>query len=662
MTLAKPGGGLGEFIDADGPSGGTLHLDNLHVSGHVDETSGAWATAFDGSIMHGMKVNHTTRWDRMWVTRCLFERVEQAIQVVADTGIVVAENEGRHIYADFIKLNSSRAGPRSGLGCPSVLIERNIGYDNFSLITDVVQPHSDWLQIFGTGTNPLVQDWTGIVLRNNVCFQRPTARGNGFQGLIASLPGGIFASLDADHNIVDTGGVSNSVDGGLGGSAFTRETRISSKQNGQVTRFAANGGGVVAEALILEKLNDPATGTNCLELGSEGATVAYATVFANWSWAGPAGLADLLVKLTPAAAGGAFAGPTWAADPNRRGCVDEAGRHIGHDGMPVDWTAIYTGGEAGGAPQNLAAPALSGTPAPGQTLAAATGSWTNAPTGYAFAWQRDQGAGFADLPGATAATYLVQAADAGTTLRVRVTATNAAGAGIAHSAGLAVSGGGAGALILASAEAKTSANGTQPLALALTVPAAANRYLVAVVTSYAETGNATQTQTAALDGVPLVLLATAGETAGRKAIRVFGLAAPQAGGGTLTVTPAEALRGLHISAHVLGNVDQATPLDGAAVTADPAADGNAWTIGLAAAGAGAVLLAALAVDQGGQTVTVTGDVAAVHAGDSGGGTTFSDVSWCVAAGTMAQAGAAAAGFAWGVVDDFCAVMLALRSA
>ena len=42
----------------------------------------------------------------------------------------------------------------------------------------------------------------------------------------------------------------------------------------------------------------------------------------------------------------------------------------------------------GQAPANTSAPTISGTPKAGQTLTAATGSWSNSPTRYDYQWRR----------------------------------------------------------------------------------------------------------------------------------------------------------------------------------------------------------------------------------------------------------------------------------
>jgi len=88
------------------------------------------------------------------------------------------------------------------------------------------------------------------------------------------------------------------------------------------------------------------------------------------------------------------------------------------------------------APVNTAPPAVSGTPAVGQTLTASDGTWSNAPTSFAYQWLRCNGGGnsCANVANASQKTYTLVAADAGQTMRVRVTATNADGSASAQSA------------------------------------------------------------------------------------------------------------------------------------------------------------------------------------------------------------------------------------
>ena len=90
---------------------------------------------------------------------------------------------------------------------------------------------------------------------------------------------------------------------------------------------------------------------------------------------------------------------------------------------------------ATGAPRNTARPTVSGVAKVGEELTADPGSWTGAPSSFAYQWQRcdvDAAVCFA-VPGATGSTYGVRLADLGYRLRVRVRATNSNGSGVAFS-------------------------------------------------------------------------------------------------------------------------------------------------------------------------------------------------------------------------------------
>jgi len=92
------------------------------------------------------------------------------------------------------------------------------------------------------------------------------------------------------------------------------------------------------------------------------------------------------------------------------------------------------------APVNTAPPTISGTATVGQTLTASDGTWLSSPTSFAYQWLRCKrdGNGCADVANGTQKAYTLVGADAGHTMRVRVTATNADGASSAQSAQTAV--------------------------------------------------------------------------------------------------------------------------------------------------------------------------------------------------------------------------------
>jgi hypothetical protein len=80
-----------------------------------------------------------------------------------------------------------------------------------------------------------------------------------------------------------------------------------------------------------------------------------------------------------------------------------------------------------GAPSNISRPTISGSPAVGNRLTANRGTWNGEePMTFGFRWIRCDGQGnqCGDISGATNNEYVVQSADLGRTLRVRVTARN----------------------------------------------------------------------------------------------------------------------------------------------------------------------------------------------------------------------------------------------
>lgn len=92
--------------------------------------------------------------------------------------------------------------------------------------------------------------------------------------------------------------------------------------------------------------------------------------------------------------------------------------------------AITVTSAAATKPVNSSLPVISGTATVNSTLTATAGGWSNTPTTYRYEWLRNaettpiRDSGF--IAGATD-TYLLTANEAGTTIKVRVTAHNAAG-------------------------------------------------------------------------------------------------------------------------------------------------------------------------------------------------------------------------------------------
>ncbi len=107
------------------------------------------------------------------------------------------------------------------------------------------------------------------------------------------------------------------------------------------------------------------------------------------------------------------------------------------------WTFVDPSELAGvprpSAPVSTAPPTISGSAVVGQTLTASPGTWSGNPT-FSYQWLRCDAAGGSCAPvrKATSTAYQLQRADAGDTVRVQVTATNAIGSATATSAASAV--------------------------------------------------------------------------------------------------------------------------------------------------------------------------------------------------------------------------------
>ena len=86
------------------------------------------------------------------------------------------------------------------------------------------------------------------------------------------------------------------------------------------------------------------------------------------------------------------------------------------------------GADSAAVPAGVSVPRVTGTRKVTNTLTADRGTWSGTPTSFAYQWQRSTGGNpFADIDGATAATYELVPDDATAQVRVTVTATNTNG-------------------------------------------------------------------------------------------------------------------------------------------------------------------------------------------------------------------------------------------
>jgi hypothetical protein len=91
--------------------------------------------------------------------------------------------------------------------------------------------------------------------------------------------------------------------------------------------------------------------------------------------------------------------------------------------------AVTAGGSAAARPVATSAPTVIGTAQAGQTLTTSVGTWTGAPSSFAYQWRRCSAAGTqcAAVLGATSSTYTLAAGDIGATISLIVTATGKGG-------------------------------------------------------------------------------------------------------------------------------------------------------------------------------------------------------------------------------------------
>ena len=117
-----------------------------------------------------------------------------------------------------------------------------------------------------------------------------------------------------------------------------------------------------------------------------------------------------------------------AADVGKTIVFKETARNSGGSGTA---TSSATAVVAGAVPVSSAPPTIVGEAREGAPLVEFRGSWSNEPTAYRFQWERCNGSGeeCEVIEGATAATYNVPSGDAGRTIRVQETASNATGSG-----------------------------------------------------------------------------------------------------------------------------------------------------------------------------------------------------------------------------------------
>jgi len=112
-------------------------------------------------------------------------------------------------------------------------------------------------------------------------------------------------------------------------------------------------------------------------------------------------------------------------------------------------------------PGNTSLPSIAGSASVGQTLSASIGTWSGPTPSYSFQWQRcDASGNSCSAVGSGSASYALASGDAGSTLRISVTATNKNGSSVATSSPTPVVGGAPGQTTTTSPTTTTTTTGT----------------------------------------------------------------------------------------------------------------------------------------------------------------------------------------------------------
>jgi len=209
-----------------------------------------------------------------------------------------------------------------------------------------------------------------------------------------------------------------------------------------VANFSATGCGSGRAVADVAAIGDPNTGVDVYDstpegLGSAtgwgvwgGTSVASPIVAAAWGLAGGAHGVEYPASTLYAHSGQASDFYDVTSGTNGScGSATICKAAAGFDGPTGVGSPLGLGAFAvGNTPANTSPPTVTGTAVQDETLSASTGEWSGAPSGYAYQWERCGGS-CSSIAGAGGSTYTLVAADVGSQVRVRVTASNGNGFG-----------------------------------------------------------------------------------------------------------------------------------------------------------------------------------------------------------------------------------------
>jgi hypothetical protein len=171
--------------------------------------------------------------------------------------------------------------------------------------------------------------------------------------------------------------------------------------------------------------------------GSSLALDGFAAFFTTGSCHSTAGQTDTLISTTGSLSGQFGNAPDGGTVTTTR-CYDQAPGGAITGESDVSYRINYntsgpiktvTATALGPVPINSGLPIVNGVATEGQTLSASSGAWTNAPTSYAYQWQRCDSGGnnCQDISAASGSSYSLSVADVGSTIRAHVIASNVDG-------------------------------------------------------------------------------------------------------------------------------------------------------------------------------------------------------------------------------------------
>lgn len=261
-----------------------------------------------------------------------------------------------------------------------------------------------------TGSAGTSETWTGVTLAQA-----------GERVLLAAFND---AGTDFEASGVPSGWTLRSPTGAVFGGDLFDEVFSSAGATGNPTLATFVSGDQTATFIAIKSITSNTTAPSIVDSTNAGAFVQGDTLTANVGvWTGGPTYTYQWKRNGTNIAGATNSSYTLvSADVGATLTVAVTGTNVG-GAVTATSAATPTVTAASSVPTNTAVPAITGAAQAGATLTASTGSWTNTPTSFAYQWKR---AG-TNISGATASTYVVQAADVGSTLTVAVVATNAAG-------------------------------------------------------------------------------------------------------------------------------------------------------------------------------------------------------------------------------------------